>query len=217
LLLQLPLFLLAVLAEVLHVLRQAGWRRLAGLRLQGWGRLGVPGQRRLLRRRDHPVARRGLRQGGPAEGHQARHHRDLGAHAALPAIKRPTVDRIPKVTLAFISIKDDPGQRMGPMHRPPRPSRTPAVSLSAASVPAMPPGLDDRGSAILRELVEIYVATGEPVGSRTLSRRLPHALSPATIRNVMADLEEAGLLYAPHTSAGRLPTERGLRLFVDGL
>jgi heat-inducible transcriptional repressor len=103
------------------------------------------------------------------------------------------------------------------MHRPPRPSRTPAVSLSAAVVPVLPPGLDDRGSAILRELVEIYVATGEPVGSRTLSRRLPQALSPATIRNVMADLEEAGLLYAPHTSAGRLPTERGLRLFVDGL
>jgi heat-inducible transcriptional repressor len=79
------------------------------------------------------------------------------------------------------------------------------------------PGLDDRSAAILRELVELHIATGEPVGSRTLSRRLPQALSPATIRNVMADLEEAGLLYAPHTSAGRLPTERGLRLFVDGL
>jgi heat-inducible transcriptional repressor len=61
------------------------------------------------------------------------------------------------------------------------------------------------------------MATGEPVGSRTLARRLPFSLSPATIRNVMADLEDAGLLYAPHTSAGRLPTERGLRLFVDGL
>ncbi len=83
--------------------------------------------------------------------------------------------------------------------------------------PRLPAGLDDRGAAILRELVEIYVATGEPVGSRTLSRRLPQVLSPATIRNVMADLEEAGLLYAPHTSAGRLPTDRGLRLFVDGL
>jgi hypothetical protein len=70
---------------------------------------------------------------------------------------------------------------------------------------------------ILRELVETYVATGEPVGSRTLSRRLPLGLSPATIRNAMADLEDAGLLYSPHTSAGRLPTERGLRLFVDGL
>ncbi|MCK8787590.1 heat-inducible transcriptional repressor HrcA [Roseomonas sp. NAR14] len=85
------------------------------------------------------------------------------------------------------------------------------------SLGGVPPGLDTRSATILRELVELYVATGEPVGSRTLSRRLPQALSPATIRNVMADMEEAGLLYAPHTSAGRLPTERGLRLFVDGL
>ncbi|MFT8246995.1 heat-inducible transcriptional repressor HrcA [Roseomonas sp. BN140053] len=77
--------------------------------------------------------------------------------------------------------------------------------------------LDGRSAAILRQIVELYVETGEPVGSRTLSRRLPVALSPATIRNAMADLEEAGLLFAPHTSAGRLPTERGLRLFVDGL
>ncbi len=82
---------------------------------------------------------------------------------------------------------------------------------------ALPPGLDPRAAAVLREIVEQYVGTGEPVGSRTLARRLPIALSPATIRNVMADLTEAGLLYAPHTSAGRLPTERGLRLFVDGL
>src|SRR5690348_17086419 len=81
----------------------------------------------------------------------------------------------------------------------------------------LPPGLDARSAAILREIVEQYVETGEPVGSRTLSRRLPLALSPATIRNVMADLTEAGLLFAPHTSAGRLPTEKGLRLFVDGL
>ena len=81
----------------------------------------------------------------------------------------------------------------------------------------MPPGLDPRSAAVLREIVEQYVATGEPVGSRTLSRRLPIALSPATIRNVMSDLTDAGLLFAPHTSAGRLPTERGLRLFVDGL
>ncbi len=83
--------------------------------------------------------------------------------------------------------------------------------------PRMPPGLDPRSAAVLREIVEQYVATGEPVGSRTLSRRLPVALSPATIRNVMSDLTDAGLLFAPHTSAGRLPTERGLRLFVDGL
>lgn len=77
--------------------------------------------------------------------------------------------------------------------------------------------LDPRSAAVLREIVEQYVQTGEPVGSRTLSRRLPMTLSPATIRNVMSDLTEAGLLFSPHTSAGRLPTERGLRLFVDGL
>jgi len=84
-------------------------------------------------------------------------------------------------------------------------------------VPRGPLDLDSRSAAVLREIVEQYVQTGEPVGSRTLSRRLPMTLSPATIRNVMSDLTEAGLLFAPHTSAGRLPTERGLRLFVDGL
>src|SRR5579875_2846515 len=91
------------------------------------------------------------------------------------------------------------------------------IAKNARSGPPLPPMLDARSAAVLREIVEQYVETGEPVGSRTLSRRLPLALSPATIRNVMADLTEAGLLFAPHTSAGRLPTERGLRLFVDGL
>jgi heat-inducible transcriptional repressor len=81
----------------------------------------------------------------------------------------------------------------------------------------LPPGLDPRAAAVLREIVEQYVETGEPTGSRTLARRLPISVSPATIRNVMADLTDAGLLFAPHTSAGRLPTDRGLRLFVDGL
>ena len=88
--------------------------------------------------------------------------------------------------------------------------------LGARAAP-LPPALDARSSAVLREIVEQYVETGEPVGSRTLSRRLPMALSPATIRNVMADLTDAGLLFAPHTSAGRLPTDLGLRLFVDGM
>ena len=77
--------------------------------------------------------------------------------------------------------------------------------------------LNERSREIFRVIVEAYVETGEPVGSRTLVRRLGTPLSPATIRNVMADLQEAGLLFAPHTSAGRLPTEAGLRLFVDGL
>ncbi|MDT7951891.1 MAG: heat-inducible transcriptional repressor HrcA [Acetobacteraceae bacterium] len=80
-----------------------------------------------------------------------------------------------------------------------------------------PAELDPRSAAVLREIVEQYVQTGEPVGSRTLSRRLTMGVSAATIRNVMSDLTDAGLLFAPHTSAGRLPTERGLRLFVDGL
>jgi heat-inducible transcriptional repressor len=77
--------------------------------------------------------------------------------------------------------------------------------------------LSERSRAILRHIVDSYLATGEPVGSRNLSRVLPMALSPASIRNVMSDLEHAGLIYAPHTSAGRLPTQSGLRLFVDGL
>jgi heat-inducible transcriptional repressor len=77
--------------------------------------------------------------------------------------------------------------------------------------------LNERSRDILRHIVDAYMESGEPVGSRTISRRLAMSLSPATIRNVMADLEEAGLLYAPHTSAGRLPTERGLSLFVSGL
>jgi heat-inducible transcriptional repressor len=77
--------------------------------------------------------------------------------------------------------------------------------------------LNERSREIFRRVVEAFVETGEPVGSRTISRRLGAQLSPATIRNVMADLEEAGLLHAPHTSAGRMPTEAGLRLFVDGL
>lgn len=77
--------------------------------------------------------------------------------------------------------------------------------------------LNERSREIFRHVVDAYVETGEPIGSRTLSRRLSMNLSPATIRNVMADLEDAGLLYAPHTSAGRLPTEAGLRLFVSGL
>jgi heat-inducible transcriptional repressor len=77
--------------------------------------------------------------------------------------------------------------------------------------------LNERSREIFRLIVESYLETGEPVGSRTLSRRGRFELSPATIRNVMADLEEAGLLFAPHTSAGRLPTEAGLKLFVNGI
>ena len=75
--------------------------------------------------------------------------------------------------------------------------------------------LDDRSKMLLKALVERYIADGQPVGSRTLSKSTGLELSPATIRNVMADLEELGLIVSPHTSAGRIPTARGYRLFVD--
>ena len=77
--------------------------------------------------------------------------------------------------------------------------------------------LNERSQTVLRQIVESYLQTGEPVGSRNLARALPINLSPASIRNVMADLEDLGLIASPHTSAGRLPTQSGLRLFVDGL
>ena len=75
--------------------------------------------------------------------------------------------------------------------------------------------LDDRSKLLLKALVERYIADGQPVGSRTLSKASGLELSPATIRNVMSDLEEMGLIVSPHTSAGRVPTARGYRLFVD--
>ena len=75
--------------------------------------------------------------------------------------------------------------------------------------------LDDRARTLLKALVERYISDGQPVGSRTLSRASGIDLSPATIRNVMADLEELGLIASPHTSAGRVPTALGYRLFVD--
>ena len=77
--------------------------------------------------------------------------------------------------------------------------------------------LNERSREIFTKIVDAFVETGEPIGSRTLAKMLRTSLSPATVRNVMADLEEAGLLYSPHTSAGRLPTDAGLRMFVDGL
>ena len=77
--------------------------------------------------------------------------------------------------------------------------------------------LNERSREIFKRIVETYLTTGEPVGSRNLSRTLPMTLSPASVRNVMSDLEGLGLIYAPHTSAGRLPTQTGLRLFIDGL
>jgi len=89
-------------------------------------------------------------------------------------------------------------------------------TIGATSQPTLA-SMDDRTRTIFRAIVESYLSKGDPVGSRNLSRGLPISLSPASIRNVMADLEHLGLIYAPHTSAGRMPTELGLRLFVDGL
>lgn len=77
--------------------------------------------------------------------------------------------------------------------------------------------LNDRSREIFRQIVESYLETGEPLGSRNLSKLITTPLSPASVRNVMADLEQLGLIYAPHTSAGRLPTELGLRFFIDAL
>ena len=77
--------------------------------------------------------------------------------------------------------------------------------------------LSDRARHLLRALIEKYISDGQPVGSRTLSRAAGLELSPATVRNVMADLEEMGLVVSPHTSAGRVPTTRGIRFFVDSL
>lgn len=77
--------------------------------------------------------------------------------------------------------------------------------------------LDKRSREIFRSIVESYLETGEPVGSRNVARGLSMSLSPASVRNVMSDLEHMGLLHAPHTSAGRLPTEIGLRFFIDAL
>jgi heat-inducible transcriptional repressor len=79
------------------------------------------------------------------------------------------------------------------------------------------PELNERSRAILKSVVDAYMATGEPVGSQAVAERLGFGLSPATIRHVMAELEGSGLLHAPHISAGRLPTEAGLRFFVDGI
>lgn len=87
------------------------------------------------------------------------------------------------------------------------PPRTPTTLLD----------LDRRARAIFRQIVDHYLATGEPVGSRTLAKSGAVNLSPASIRNTMQDLMQAGLIAAPHSSAGRLPTQAGLRLFVDGL
>src|SRR5690349_22537742 len=81
----------------------------------------------------------------------------------------------------------------------------------------MAASLNERERQVLEAVIETYVATAEPAGSRTISRRFGIALSPATVRNTMSDLEEKGYLYHPHTSAGRVPTDLAYRLYVDSL
>ena len=83
--------------------------------------------------------------------------------------------------------------------------------------PSLLSEMNDRSREVFRRVVEGYLGSGEPVGSRTLSREMTEKVSAATIRNVMQDLEHLGLLAAPHVSAGRIPTQSGLRMFVDGL
>ncbi len=87
------------------------------------------------------------------------------------------------------------------------PMKTTVADVSAS--------LDERSREVFRRIVETYLDSGDPLGSRNLSRLLPMSLSPASVRNVMSDLEDLGLIYAPHISAGRLPTQAGLRFFVD--
>ena len=77
--------------------------------------------------------------------------------------------------------------------------------------------LSERSQVVFRNLVDSYIATGDPVGSQSIANSLAEDISPATIRNIMQDLESLGLLNSPHVSSGRIPTQKGLRLFVDTL
>ena len=116
--------------------------------------------------------------------------------------------------LAGLALIRPIGQCSCPLERScPRVSQDVPIGTSQVSLAQ----LNDRSREIFRQIVESYLTTGEPVGSRNLSKLITTPLSPASVRNVMADLEQLGLVYAPHTSAGRLPTELGLRFFVDAL
>src|SRR6195952_5843185 len=89
------------------------------------------------------------------------------------------------------------------------------MGFTTSSVSDAVSALAERSKEFFRRIVESYLDRGEPLGSRSLSRLLPMSLSPASVRNVMSDLEELGLIYSPHITAGRLPTQIGLRFFVD--
>lgn len=92
-----------------------------------------------------------------------------------------------------------------------------SMGMNDQTIPQKLLSSDERARRVMRGIVDGYLGSGQPVGSRVLSKNSDLGVSAATVRNVMADLEDAGLIFAPHTSAGRLPTELGLRLFVDGL
>src|SRR5947208_1913488 len=95
-----------------------------------------------------------------------------------------------------------------------RPSEVPRTGPSTSSMPSEPP-IGEREREILTAIVETFISTGEPVGSRTLARSNREGLSPASIRNVMADLSDAGFLEQPHTSSGRVPTTEAYRYYVE--
>src|SRR5262249_1745648 len=162
---------------------------------------------------------------GTALGGAARHPHPLRRCPARRGLSRAKVrcglSRLPcpGTALALSATRLTLGERLPTFRGAPKMragAMTAERSQQLASKPVVTE-LNERSREIFRLIVDAYVETGEPVGSRTLSRRGHLDLSPATIRNVMADLEEAGLLFAPHTSARRLPTDGGLRLFVNGL
>ena len=93
----------------------------------------------------------------------------------------------------------------------------PKKSLKTNLVVAKSDSLDDRKKEILLTIIKLYLETGEPVGSRTISKKLGMSLSSATIRNEMSDLEELGYIIKPHTSAGRIPSDKGYRFYVNNL
>src|SRR6185437_2617138 len=136
---------------------------------------------------------------------------------ANPVTKKPRRPRNGERMVARSSL--EPGPRAAAIACIPRP---PPVLIGQASFPKpmtdrFPPAIDARTRQLLRTLIAQYLEEGQPVGSRTLARSAGLDVSPATVRNIMADLEELGLVASPHTSAGRVPTVRGLRLFVDSL
>src|ERR1700756_4835256 len=155
------------------------------------------GARRLGRMGSSSRSRQGVAElvGGGRQGGKALNRAFRSANAGLSSVRSP--DKLWAVQRSSRVAQQDPIGLIAPQS-----------GLAA---------LNERSRDIFRQIVESYLATGEPVGSRNISRLIAVPLSPASVRNVMADLEALGLIYAPHTSAGRLPTEIGLRFFVDAL